>query len=225
MDITPPGLLDMTLRLFVAGFIGGLVGFERETHGQAAGLRTHTLVAIGACTAMIVSMYIPVLFPRFADGGRIAAQVISGIGFLGAGAIIRYGASVRGLTTAAGLWAVSGTGLAAGAGMYFLAATSAVMVLIVIHVLDVVKKKFIKEIFITKITVTMADEEGIIGDLEELLEEHQVDIKHIGIRRLLKEDLVEVEIRGNVTDDMSPPIVSQRISEMDPVIEVEISNS
>lgn len=220
MDIP---IADLIIRLTIAAFIGGAVGFERETQGQAAGLRTHILVAIGACTAMLVSLYMPELFPKYTDGGRIAAQVISGIGFLGAGAIIRYGATVRGLTTAAGLWAVSGTGLAAGAGMYKVAAIAAVLVLLSIHVLDVLKKTFIQETFVREFTVTMEDQKGIVGTLESLLEEQGVDMKHVSIRHLLNEDLVEVSIRGNVADELNIPTLSQQISELEGVIEVEIS--
>ena len=105
-------------RLLLITVLAGLVGFERERHGRAAGLRTHILVGLGSCLIMLTALYLMEgLSGRVAiDPTRMAAQVISGIGFLGAGTILRFRASVRGLTTAASLWAVAGIGLAVGAG-------------------------------------------------------------------------------------------------------------
>ena len=91
------------IRILISFFIGSLIGIERETHNQPAGLRTHILISIGATIVMLISIYIPQTFTNFQNGdpGRIAAQVVSGIGFLGAGAILKFGADVKGLTTAA----------------------------------------------------------------------------------------------------------------------------
>src|SRR2546426_8834199 len=110
--------LQMAGRLCLAALLGGLVGLERETHSQPAGLRTHMIVSLGACLMMLVSIYMTKLDPARADPGRIAAQVVTGIGFLGAGAIMRFGMSVKGLTTAASLWTAAGIGLAAGCGYW-----------------------------------------------------------------------------------------------------------
>lgn len=111
---------EIALRLFLACVLGGIVGFEREQNDSPAGFRTHILVSMGSSLIMILSMY---GFSDFIsvnkDPARLAAQVVSGIGFLGAGTILRDGTSVRGLTTAASLWVVSAIGLAAGAGFYF----------------------------------------------------------------------------------------------------------
>jgi len=107
-------------RLVLAVVLGGLIGIERGTQGRAAGLRTHILVCVGSCLVMMTSLYI---FAMYKGGvsvapGRIAAGVVTGIGFLGAGTIIRSGASIKGLTTAASIWVVAGIGLAAGCGFY-----------------------------------------------------------------------------------------------------------
>jgi putative Mg2+ transporter-C (MgtC) family protein len=113
---------EIALRILLACVFGGIVGFQRERHDSPAGFRTHILVSLGAALIMIISMY---GFSDFTtvnkDPARLAAQVVSGIGFLGAGTILRDGGSVKGLTTAASLWVVSAIGLAAGAGFYFLA--------------------------------------------------------------------------------------------------------
>lgn len=118
--------LLLALRIIVAGICGTIIGIERQTRSKDAGIRTHCIVAIGSALMMIISKYgfsdtIAGEFGmRGADGARIAAQVVSGIGFLGAGTIFVHKNSITGLTTAAGIWATSGIGLAIGAGMYVL---------------------------------------------------------------------------------------------------------
>jgi putative Mg2+ transporter-C (MgtC) family protein len=129
-------LHDMTLqmallaRLLVGTALGAMIGYERQLHGRPAGLRTHLIVALASTTFMIVSTHF-VYFQHYAkddlvavDSSRIAASVVTGIGFLGAGAILRTGISVQGLTTAAGLWLVAAIGLSAGAGMYVVSASA-----------------------------------------------------------------------------------------------------
>src|SRR5579885_2871284 len=124
------------LRLGLALLLGACVGFERERGDKAAGLRTHALVALGACLVMIVSAFgfQDVLGVRniSLDPSRIAAQVVSGIGFLGAGAILARGEIVKGLTTAASIWTVAAVGLAVGGGLYLAASTSTVIILIIL---------------------------------------------------------------------------------------------
>lgn len=135
---------DFVLRLVVAGVLGGIVGWDREYRAKEAGLRTHFLVAIGSALIMIVSQH------GFADvlgkpgigldPSRIAAQVVSGIGFIGAGTILIQKQFVRGLTTAAGLWATSGIGLAVGAGMYWVGVCAMVLTLVGLEFLTIVFK-------------------------------------------------------------------------------------
>lgn len=131
---------DFTLRLFVAGVMGILIGLEREYRAKEAGYRTHFLVALGSSLLMIVSQYgfesvLKTDLVRL-DPSRIAAQVVSGIGFIGAGTIILQKQIVRGLTTAAGIWATSGIGLAIGAGMYNIGIAATVLVLLGLEVLS-----------------------------------------------------------------------------------------
>jgi len=108
------------MRILLAGLFGGLIGMEREYHGCDAGLRTHILVCVGSALFMITSIIMASSYGHVGevDPSRIAAGVVTGIGFLGAGAIIRYGVTVRGLTTAASIWAVAAIGLAVGSGVY-----------------------------------------------------------------------------------------------------------
>lgn len=111
---------EIAFRIFLACVFGGIVGFQRERHDSPAGFRTHILVSLGAALIMLLSKYGFLEFSTVnKDPARLAAQVVSGIGFLGAGTILRDGVSVKGLTTAASLWVVSAIGLAVGAGFYF----------------------------------------------------------------------------------------------------------
>ena len=121
---------QMIMRLFLAALLGGIVGMERGSGDRPAGLRTHVLVCTGSALIMLVSIYAfdPQTYTR--DPGRIAAQVVSGIGFLGAGTILHEGLTVRGLTTAASLWMVAAIGLAVGSGMVLMGIISTVIMLI-----------------------------------------------------------------------------------------------
>jgi len=114
------GQMDVMMRLTLSVVLGGLVGFERQMHKRGAGLRTHILVSMGSCLIMLTSLYVFDIYSSKVamDPTRIAAGVITGIGFLGAGAILRDTEGVKGLTTAASLWVVAGVGLAVGCGFY-----------------------------------------------------------------------------------------------------------
>ena len=127
MDIIIPW--EQILKLVVAVIIGGLVGIEREAYRKPAGVRTHMLVCLGATLFMVVSI---LAFPG-GDSIRIAAGVVTGIGFLGAGTIFKSKDTVKGLTTAASLWAVAGIGLAIGAGLYVITVAAAILVIIVLQ--------------------------------------------------------------------------------------------
>lgn len=127
---------DIVLRLLIAAALGSLIGFERERLLWSAGIRTHMLVCVGACLVMIVSAYgfqnATQMEHVTLDPSRIAAQVVSGVGFLGAGAILLKGNVVRGLTTAASIWAVAALGLAAGGGLTFAAVAATAIILVIL---------------------------------------------------------------------------------------------
>ena len=124
------GQLDMVIKLIVALALGLIVGIEREFVGKEAGTKTYSLVTLGAALFTILSFD-----PNFPDSSRIIAQIITGIGFIGAGLIIFHENKIHGLTTAAGLWTMAGVGVAAGMGYYFLAAVSTLLVLFILFVL------------------------------------------------------------------------------------------
>lgn len=141
----------IVLRILVAAALGGIVGVERELRDQPAGFRTHLLVALGACLFTLVSAFgfedftgRPSTEAVRADVTRIASQVVVGIGFLGGGTILRHGATVRGLTTAASLWVTAAVGLAAGMGFYLGATVTAVLAVLSLAGLKQVEKRFIR---------------------------------------------------------------------------------
>lgn len=130
---------DVLLRLLVAALLGGLVGLERDIHGRPAGLRTHLLVAMGAALFTILS---GLLAGPGSDPGRIAAQIVTGIGFLGAGAIIKSGVNVKGLTTAACLWVCASIGMCTGAGFFNFAIASTFIAIVALISLNYLEKCF-----------------------------------------------------------------------------------
>jgi putative Mg2+ transporter-C (MgtC) family protein len=136
--------LELTVRLVVALLLGGAIGWERELGRMPAGFRTHALVSLGSAIFTVISAH--AFTGPGSDPTRIAAQVVSGIGFLGGGAILHYGGTVRGLTTAASLWSVAAVGMAAGAGLYVVAVIGSVLVIIGLEVFQrlerVVKRRY-----------------------------------------------------------------------------------
>ena len=139
-----PTLLKMIIRTFIALLCAGVIGYERDAHGSAAGLRTHILVCLGAMIAMSTGIFAVMHYSG--DASRIGAQVVSGIGFLGAGTIMVNRGHIKGLTTAAGLWASACIGLAIGTGFYEAAIVGTISVLFVERGLKFMKKRFMKNL-------------------------------------------------------------------------------
>lgn len=176
------GTGEICLRLLLGAFLGGVVGYERYTHGRPAGVRTHLLVCMASVLIMVVSVdfhYLTRHYPDYIriDPSRIAAGAITGIGFLGAGVIIRTGFTVQGLTTAACLWIVSAIGLAVGGGFYLPGVITTFFTVIALWFLREVEKKINKESYrYVDITADSADKEK---EIEEILKEARVDIANV----------------------------------------------
>jgi putative Mg2+ transporter-C (MgtC) family protein len=136
-DLSLATQLDLALRLTVGLILGAIIGFERELHRQPAGFRTHSLVSLGAALFTVVSAF--GFTGDLVDPTRVAAQIVSGIGFIGAGTILQYRGHIRGLTTAASLWSVAAIGTAAGAGLYVVAVVGTVLILVILSLLDSVE--------------------------------------------------------------------------------------
>ena len=174
----------VALRLFVAALLGGVVGIERENKRRAAGLRTHVLVSLGASLVMVLSEY---LFRKYqgltnVDPSRLGAQVISGIGFLGAGTIIKQGVNVKGLTTSASLWAVACIGLAAGSGFYSAAVIASAIVFITLRTLSKFENVLMyKEKAVAEISVKIENKPGKLGEVASFIGKTGVNINNVEI--------------------------------------------
>jgi putative Mg2+ transporter-C (MgtC) family protein len=162
-------------KLLLAAFIGGAIGFERESHGQAAGFRTYLIVSAGACLMMLLSLHIEELYRHLnadsavrLDPGRIASYAIASMGFLGAGAIIKGKGTVRGITTAAGLWVVTGMGLAIGAGYIYQTIFTAIVMLTALYWLQPIRK-VAKRRYYRILTVVYKGEDEPIDDIKNII--------------------------------------------------------
>ena len=204
---------EIIFKLALACILGGMIGLERESLNRPAGLRTYTLVCVGSALAMIVSIDIYLQYYQTvnADPGRIAAQGVSGIGFLGAGTIMREGASVRGLTTAAGLWVVACIGLAVGAGLYMPAIATTVLILFVLIYFIKFEQLFTGMREYKGLVIVVEDRPGQVGTIGSILGDMGVLIKNIQLNRLEKEDDLEVELLLELPSGMN---ISQVIDEL-----------
>jgi len=203
---------QIIIRLVVSFILGGLIGLEREFHGRAAGLRTHILVCLGSALIMLTSMHMFHLYQGITtiDPARIAAGVITGIGFLGAGTILRFKASVRGLTTAASLWAVAGVGLAVGSGFYVGAYTASLLVLFVLFVLTKLERMLLRKDWYRVLTVETKGQLQQLQDIRSVLSEHKTEIRDFEIRKKAESDNVLVELNLKlVTDRQDDHIVTE----------------
>jgi len=215
----PANLGETVVRLAVAALFGGLIGFERETHSQAAGLRTHMVVAVGSALLMILS--IKVAGPGN-DPGRIAAQVVSGIGFLGAGAILRYGMSIKGLTTAACLWTAAGIGLTCGAGLWREAGVATVIVLIAILVFHYLERVLTIGRKVTRFTVLAADRPDVVSRAERTLEDAGISVQQVGISKNKVDGKVEVTMIGTMIESGDLETTVRRLSDLEGVERVDV---
>ena len=157
----------MILRLLLAGFLGGLIGLEREMRAKGAGIRTHFIVALGSALFMIISQYAFEGAPRF-DAARVAAGVVSGIGFIGGGVIIFQRNVIRGITTAAGMWVAAAIGLACGAGpyMYPIAIAATVLTLLVLEMLHFFHLRYGEKL--VEMTLSAAEGKELLSALDIL---------------------------------------------------------
>lgn len=184
---------EIALRLGLAVLFGGLVGFEREFHNRPAGFRTHILVCVGSALIMMVSAY------GFAEGAgadpsRIAAQVVTGIGFLGAGTILQQRGSIRGLTTAASIWVVSGIGLAVGVGFYLGAATATFVVLISLLFLGRIDRAILSQRRVRHLQIRAVDQPGLMGRVAGALGDLKLNIRKVELGSLEYEPSVQAEV-------------------------------
>jgi putative Mg2+ transporter-C (MgtC) family protein len=186
------------VRLIAAVVAGALIGLEREAHAKPAGFRTYIIICMGAALLMILSVYVPQRYFPQGDPSRIAAQVVTGIGFLGAGAIFRLGVNVRGLTTAAAIWTTAAIGLVFGAGMFAVGAIALILVLITLTVLDLVETRLIGGSEYRSLLVVSDRRPGQIRRITEVLTRHGVPARKLSVAEHLEEGRIEVRAVARV---------------------------
>lgn len=167
-------------KLILSMLLGAVVGYERRRKGQTAGVRTFSLISMGATLAMLLSIYVPQEYIGLKNGdpGRIAAQVITGIGFLGAGAIIQMKGSVRGLTTAAGIWMMAIIGMAVGLGMYLLSIFASALILFILVQLERIEKRVSRGAESRIIRISLGTILHDIAEYRKVLKRHNIHLSN-----------------------------------------------
>jgi putative Mg2+ transporter-C (MgtC) family protein len=183
-QLNPQFLIVIFTRILMSCLLGGIIGFEREySRNRPAGFRTHILVCMGSCLTMVIVHFLITAYEGQIniDPTRMAGQVVSGIGFLGAGAILRHGASVKGITTAASIWIVAGVGLACGVGFYAGAILATILIWAVLMYLKGVENKFTRKKKPRLLEVEGDAEKQLIIPLNDLLKEFKIAVKSMEV--------------------------------------------
>ena len=223
-------ITEMVLRLGVAAVLGGMIGIERERHGRPAGFRTHILVSLGSALIMMVSLYIYEIFIQFqtanyssgVDPGRVAAMVVAGIGFIGAGTIMQSRGSIWGLTTAACLWVSAGLGLAAGCGYYTPAIIATLISLITLVLLKRPVERLVRKDWYYQLDVEMEGSEEGLKRIREILDDYGACILKIDYRKDVSQREILYMINLRLRRIMEYAVIS-RISNLEGVRRVATS--
>ncbi|HHX08419.1 MAG TPA: MgtC/SapB family protein [Chloroflexi bacterium] len=214
------GFTQMLLRMGLALILGGIIGFERERDSQPAGLRTHMILVVGACLTMMLS--INIADQAGTDPSRMAAQVVSGIGFLGAGAILRYGYNVKGLTTATTLWTMAIVGMSVGMGYYLVATITTVVIMAVLSVLEVLEKKFVRINVIRNIVVDVHDRKGVIREVRKTIGQIADQLLDFSVQKSIKNKHLRIEIAARFNRSEKVENMVEQISAIDGVRALKI---
>lgn len=193
---SPEFYLSLVLRLVIACVLGGIIGYERESTHRPAGFRTHILVCVGSALVMVTSEFIFKQYRGLAnvDPARLGAQVISGIGFLGAGTIIREGFNVSGLTTAASLWAVSCVGIAVGIGFYGGAVVATMLIFMTLILLKKLERTFKKKNHYRTVYVQASNGHNQLGAIADLLGSRGIVIRNIEFSSVDKDNCTVIKL-------------------------------
>jgi putative Mg2+ transporter-C (MgtC) family protein len=226
-----PGFSDATniqtiaLRLGISFVLSFIIGFERERSGQPAGLRTHVLISIGSTMFMILSLAIPKLFSGRiqSDPTRIAAQIVTGIGFLGAGAIIKIGINVKGLTTAANIWVVSAIGMTAGAGLYIASFIISAITLITLVLLNKLEKKLITGRRHKKLSLQFKRGELHFQEARDILLRHGMTITNVDFSESAIQGTTEITFSFYYNRRKEISTIFMELRSIEDLIRVEIN--
>jgi len=208
---------EIFVRVLVAALLGAVIGVEREISNQPAGMRTHIVLVTGAALAMTLSINLSMQFSGSAPGGdpaRLAAQVLSGIGFLGAGAILRFGATIKGLTTAASLWTMAVVGLATGAGYFGIAGGVTALLLVVLTLINLLEDRYINPNVTVEFTIVIEDEPGVVPKIRAILQENSRALEAFRLRHHVRHQRFRVDaiVRLRRNDDVEA--LQQKLSEL-----------
>jgi putative Mg2+ transporter-C (MgtC) family protein len=209
--------VEIILRVLLGAVLGAVIGFERERDNQPAGLRTHMILVIGATLAMVLSVNLGYLFARPgtpADPARLAAQVISGIGFLGAGAILRYGFNVKGLTTATSLWTMAIVGMAVGAGYYLIGIVTTALMLVVLGLLNIIENRFVRTSVTRFITIQASYQQGVVKEIREDVHEFADELVSFSIQKHVKNNRIRIQIVARISRDQELEELVEAISDV-----------
>jgi len=220
--LPPPkkDLMDFStilIRLTAAALLGAVIGIERNMHGRPAGVRTHLLVSLGSALFMLLSILIPTLYPASGPGGtfysdpaRIAAQIVTGMGFLGAGVIIKDGLSIRGLTTAATLWATAAIGMACGAGIFILAGVAAAIALLGLTLFPILERAYKKDFYyILRISFKS---DAPLDEILQLVRETQPFYKY-DYERNFETGTTKLKLRISIQREKNAPLLMSQLSD------------
>lgn len=213
-------------KLVVSMLLGSAVGFERKLKGQTAGIRTFALISMGATLAMLISIYVPQEYMGLKNGdpGRIAAQVITGIGFLGAGAIIQMKGSVKGLTTAAGIWMIATIGMTVGLGMYWLAVSATLLILVILHIFERIEHRVAvgAESRIIRLVI-----EDLVVDVEaykQLLERNKIKLTNMLVDYDYKENTTRLNLIVLFRESTDYISIFEQMRKLNPTRSISIAN-
>lgn len=214
------------LRISVSMLLGSAIGIERKRKGQMAGLRTFALISMGACIAMMLSIYVcqETAGPLRGDPSRIAAQVLSGIGFLGAGTIIQMKGSVRGLTTAAGIWIIATIGMAVGCGLYMIAIVATVLVLVVLTLLERLEHRVNvgNEMRYIRLKVR-----GIVNSIEpcrEVFERNDIHLSRVDVEYDYEADMTRLNLLVLIREHSDFIEIFSALHGVCPIVSISLSN-
>jgi putative Mg2+ transporter-C (MgtC) family protein len=216
---------QIILRILLGAALGAVIGFERERDNQPAGLRTHMILVIGATLAMVLSVNLGYLFARPgtpADPARLAAQVISGIGFLGAGAILRYGFNVKGLTTATSLWTMAIVGLAVGAGYYLIGVVTTALMLLVLGLLNVIENRFVRTSVSRYISIQADYHKGVVKAIRQLVNEFADDLLSFTIQKHVKNKRIRIQIVARINRDQTLEELVDALSDIEGIRSLKV---
>ncbi len=215
---------EYILRIIIACVCGAFVGFERSRRFKDAGIRTHVVVALGSALIMIVSKYgfqdIPALEMMKVDASRVASNIVTGVGFLGAGVIFFKGDSIKGLTTAAGIWTTAGIGMALGSGMYFIGITAALIMVLTQYFLH----RFMKSVdsyTSSTLSVTLENKPGAVIDFRNQLEKNNLTIQTCKIKKIKEENVISLKLVVRIPYDLEFDQIIKTVEDSSEIISCE----